>query len=94
MLNHDPHQSSSIVDILEPAGVSWKMYAENYTPLSGGGCDTSSSQASGLYRRKHNPFISFTKVTSSATRCAKIVPATQLQTDISSGSLPQFIFYT
>ncbi|KAI8577047.1 hypothetical protein K450DRAFT_191830 [Umbelopsis ramanniana AG] len=86
--------SSSIVDLLEPAGITWKEYAENYTPLSGGGCDTSSSQASGLYRRKHNPFISFTKVTSSAARCANIVPATQLQTDISSGNLPQFMFYT
>ncbi|KAJ2955914.1 hypothetical protein NQZ79_g8153 [Umbelopsis isabellina] len=86
--------SKSIVDILEPAGITWKEYAENYTQGTNGACNTATSLDSSLYMRKHNPFISFTTVTSSATRCKNIVPATQLQTDISSGSVPQFMFYT
>ncbi|KAG2181342.1 hypothetical protein INT43_008925 [Umbelopsis isabellina] len=86
--------SKSIVDILEPAGITWKEYAENYTQGSNGACNTATSLSNSLYMRKHNPFISFTTVTSNASRCKNIVPATQLQTDINSGSVPQFMFYT
>lgn len=92
--NSGTTSSKSIVDILEPAGITWKEYAENYSQGSNGACNTATSLDSSLYMRKHNPFISFTTVTKSASRCKNIVPATQLKTDISSGSVPQFMFYT
>ncbi|KAI8144839.1 phosphoesterase family-domain-containing protein [Fennellomyces sp. T-0311] len=79
----------SIVDLLEAKGISWKAYQEAYPD---GGCNTASSY--NTYRRKHNPFISFTNIAGDRTRCAKIVPATQLDTDISNNSVPQFVFYT
>ena len=44
--------------------------------------------------RKHNPFISYTDIQNNSTRCAKIVPATQLSTDISQQTLPTFAWYT
>lgn len=44
--------------------------------------------------RKHNPFISFTSISGNPARCAKIVPATQLDTDIANNALPNYSFYT
>ncbi|GAB5588909.1 hypothetical protein Unana1_03809 [Umbelopsis nana] len=94
-INSDGNYSvdnKTIVDILEPKGISWKAYAEDYVPGTNGTCNTASEQSGNLYRRKHNPFMSFSSITSNTTRCQNIVPATQLQTDI-SGNLPQFMFY-
>ncbi|RUP45756.1 phosphoesterase family-domain-containing protein [Jimgerdemannia flammicorona] len=80
----------TIVDLLEPQGISWKSYAENYP----GGCKLDKVLENGLYVRKHVPFISFTPITSNPTRCANIVPASQLDTDIANNAVLQFVFYT
>lgn len=50
---------NTIVDLLEPKGITWKAYAENY----GGGCALDSNENGGLYVRKHVPFVSFTTIT-------------------------------
>jgi hypothetical protein len=44
--------------------------------------------SSGGYAKKHNPFAYFP-----ATNGPNVVPATQFQTDLSSGRLPGFIFF-
>jgi len=80
---------TSIVDLLENKNISWKAYAENQpTP-----CFTSQWNDGTLYARKHNPFISFNSVRNNATRCAKMVPATQLDKDIAANNLPQFSYF-
>ncbi len=76
-----------IGDLLEDAGKTWKVYAEDYP----GNCFL--GKKSSEYVRKHNPFISFTNVQNDKSRCAKIVNADQLDRDIDSNSLPDFIFY-
>jgi hypothetical protein len=76
-----------LVDLMEAKGISWKTYQENYP----GGCFNGDSAP---YFRRHNPFISFSSISSNATRCANIVPATQFDADISSGNLPDYMFYT
>ena len=76
-----------IGDLLEEAGKTWKVYAENYP----GRCFTGAF--SGDYARKHNPFISFTNVSHDAARCANIVDASELATDIEAGTLPDYLFY-
>ncbi|KAI9277220.1 phosphoesterase, partial [Phascolomyces articulosus] len=81
-------ERKSVVDLLDAKGISWKTYQESYP----GGCSTESSVDT--YRRKHNPFISFKNIASNGTRCANIVPATQLDEDIENNSVPQFVFYT
>ena len=53
-------------DLLEAAGLDWRTYAEDFP----GKCFTGGS--SGKYVRKHNPFMSFTNVTTNPARCAKI----------------------
>ncbi|PWN52667.1 hypothetical protein IE53DRAFT_260403 [Violaceomyces palustris] len=77
----------SIVDLLEPKGISWGAYAEalpssNYT-----------GSKSGTYYRKHEPFISFNNIRNSASRVNKIKNADALDADIKAGNLPQFVFF-
>ncbi|KAJ3204633.1 hypothetical protein HDU67_009394 [Dinochytrium kinnereticum] len=80
----------NLVDLLEAKGLSWKTYQEDYP----GRCSTGASYSNGLYARKHNPFISFTNIARNSTRCAKIVPATQFDSDLAAGTLPNYMFYT
>ncbi|KAF7721347.1 hypothetical protein EC973_004847 [Apophysomyces ossiformis] len=78
----------SIVDLLEAKGITWKSYQEAYS----GGCDT--KMRIGTYARKHNPFMSIVNIQQNPDRCAKIVSADQLDTDIANDEVPQFVFYT
>ncbi|KIM39457.1 hypothetical protein M413DRAFT_446962 [Hebeloma cylindrosporum] len=78
----------NIADLLEAKGLTWKSYQENWP----GPCYTGTS--SGPYYRKHNPFISYKNIQTNPTRCAKIVDASKLATDISSGTTPTFAWYT
>ena len=57
-----------------------------------GGCNTESTIDT--YHRKHNPFISFENIANDKARCAKIVPATELDKDIENNTVPQFVFFT
>ncbi|KAJ3104520.1 hypothetical protein HDU97_009133 [Phlyctochytrium planicorne] len=82
--------NTNLVDLLEAKGVSWKSYQENYP----GNCAKGTSYSNGLYRRKHNPFISFTNISGDSNRCAKIVEAGQFASDLASGNLPAYSFYT
>jgi hypothetical protein len=78
---------SHVGDLLEKAGLDWKAYAEDYP----GNCFLGAE--SGLYARKHVPFLSFTNVTKSASRCQKIVSASSFATDFQAGHLPAFSMY-
>ncbi|GBB90116.1 hypothetical protein RclHR1_00170020 [Rhizophagus clarus] len=81
----------NLVDLLEDKGISWKAYMENYP----GNCyQYSFGPGNDSYARKHNPFISMVNIHSDPERCAKIVNASQLDTDISTNSVPQFAYYT
>ncbi|KAJ3310145.1 hypothetical protein HDV04_005339 [Boothiomyces sp. JEL0838] len=80
-------KQKSIVDILTAGGKTWAAYEENYP----GNCFTGDKYP---YRRKHNPFISYTTVAQDKTRCANIVPASQLASDIQNKKVPNYVFYT
>jgi hypothetical protein len=83
-------QQKSIADLLEAKGLSWKNYAEDYP----GNCYLGSTAASGLYARKHVPFLSFQSIQNNATRCNYVVPASTFQNDWNSRNLPTYSFYT
>ncbi len=76
-----------IGDILEDAKKDWKIYAEDYP----GNCFLGKN--SGDYARKHVPFLSFTNVQSSPTRCAKVVEGKEFFADFAKGSLKDFSMY-
>jgi hypothetical protein len=63
----------NVADQLEAKARTWRVYAENLPS----GCYTGATAAggadgAGTYVRKHEPAISFTDVSSSATRCGRI----------------------
>ncbi|CAG8599661.1 3250_t:CDS:2 [Paraglomus occultum] len=79
---------NNLIDLLEAKGISWKAYMQDYP----GNCFTGAK--SGLYVRKHNPFISMTDISSNSARCANIVNADGIDTDLASQEgLPQFSYY-
>jgi hypothetical protein len=67
---------------LSAAGISWKAYLEGLPEPGSEVC------LLGGYAKKHNPFAYFPE-----TNGSHVVPATQFQTDESSGQLPAFMFY-
>jgi len=81
----------NLVDLLEAKGLTWKAYMEDYAPGLNGACNMATDINS--YARRHNPFQSFTDITSDPKRCAKIVNADAIQKDV-MGSLPNFGYYT
>jgi len=84
----------NLVDLLDTKYLSWKAYEENYTPNSGGACNTATSIGSEYYR-KHNPFMTFTDIQNNLTRCQNIVNAqTYFLSDVQANRLPNFGYYT
>ena len=69
---------TNLVDQLQSADISWKAYMEDL-PSAG---DTVASTPDGLYVRKHNPFLMYPDVYNNPARAAKVVPLTQLTTDL------------
>jgi phosphatidylinositol-3-phosphatase len=67
-------------------GKSWKVYAEGlpYAGYTGG--DT------GLYAKHHNPFAYITDVVNSSVQKMRMVPFTQLASDITNNHVPDFSF--
>ncbi|KAG0055094.1 hypothetical protein BGZ83_009621 [Gryganskiella cystojenkinii] len=85
-----PSSYKTIVDLMEDKGLTWKAYQENAPTV----CYQDYVSSDGFYFRKHNPFIMYDSIALNQTRCRNVVPATQLQTDLAVGSLPNYSFYT
>ena len=81
---------TNLVDQLQSADVSWKAYMEDL-PSAG---DTVASTPDGLYVRKHDPFLMYPDVYNNPARAAKVVPLTQLTTDLSTNKVPRFVWIT
>ncbi|MDX2346559.1 MAG: alkaline phosphatase family protein [Legionella sp.] len=77
-----------IADLLESKGKTWKAYNEDYP----GNCFLGKKQDK--YRRKHNPFISYTNISSNPSRCVQhVVDAKELWRDIKAQEIPDYSFY-
>jgi len=74
-------------DLLDAKGLSWGVYAEGYP----GGCFL--GDKSGLYARKHVPFLSFTSVQKSPALCARVKDAAAFDADAAAGRLPAYSLY-
>lgn len=88
--DHRDLEGTTLVDLLETAGVTWKVYAEN---LPAPPCFTGEESGDGLYVRRHEPYISFRNIQTNRARCERIVNAAQLQADLAQGTLPQYSLY-
>lgn len=76
----------NLVDQLEAAGISWKVYAEGLP------APCSSTATAGNYVRRHDPFMYYRDVADNPARCRLIVPTTTLTRDLADHSLPRFIW--
>jgi phosphatidylinositol-3-phosphatase len=79
----------NIVDQLESNGKTWKAYMQSLSL-----CTTKLDHACGdqLYERKHNPFVTFADVQSSPARMANIVDLSQLNTDLATRTVPDYVW--
>ena len=76
----------SLPDLIEASGRTWKTYQEDMPQP----CFLGNKQK---YAQKHNPFVYFDPIRQDLERCNRsVVPLTDLNTDIQSGTLPNFIF--
>jgi hypothetical protein len=81
--------ATSLVDLLEPAGVSWKVYAEDLPSP----CFVGTASPDGRYVRRHVPYLSLRRIQTNPPRCARIVNAAQLSIDLAQDALPQYSLY-
>ncbi len=79
----------NIVDQVEAGRRTWKAYMQSISL-----CTTKLQHACGnqLYERKHNPFVSYLDVQSSASRMANIVDFGQLDSDLASGDVANYVW--
>jgi len=78
----------NIADQVESSGRSWKAYMESM-PSS---CYVGDAYP---YMQKHNPFIYYNDIRTNPARCAEhVVPFTQLSTDLTNGTVPNFAWIT
>ncbi len=78
--------AANIVDELEAAGRSWKAYMEDLPHP----CFLGAS--AGAYAKKHDPFAYYDDIASNPARCRRIVPFTELASDLRAGTLPDYSF--
>jgi phospholipase C len=94
LLDHE-----NIVDQLEAAHISWKAYMEGlpYPGYLGDSADYTASPGNAgnaLYLLKHDPFLLYPDVYNNPARADKVVPLTQLTTDLAHNRVPQFVWIT
>ncbi|KAI9308620.1 phosphoesterase family-domain-containing protein [Cunninghamella echinulata] len=83
-----PQNISTLYDLLEKKGLTWKVYQEDIPSVGYTGFK------SGEYVRKHNPAVVFDSVAFNKKRLENIVPGTQLDVDIKNDDLPNWMFFT
>ena len=91
-----PHWFSgkNLVDQIEESGRTWKAYMQS---IPGVGSDvefapTVNGSLVKLYAQKHNPFMYFSDIRQKPERMKRMVPSTQLDSDLASGHLPNLIW--
>lgn len=85
---------TNIVDQFEEHNVSWKAYMESapYPGYMGG--RYMDPNGSGAYAPGHNPFVLYPSIIDNPERLNKVVPLTQLSTDIADHKVPEFVWIT
>jgi phosphatidylinositol-3-phosphatase len=74
----------NLADSVDKVGHTWKAYAEGL-PRPG-----FTGTSSGLYAKKHMPFLYFRDIVRSGARRRHVVPLTQLAADLRRNALPDF----
>ena len=86
-LTYIPNNVSTIVDLLESAGISWASYQENMPTDGYQGYNFTNPDSYTYYVRKHNPLVIYDSVGKNATRAARIRNFNDFAVDASIVSL-------
>ena len=78
----------TLIDQFQAAGISWKAYYQGLP------APCSAAARAGAYAKKVNPFLHLDSVRSSPRRCRRVVPLSQLDTELRRGRLPRFAMVT
>ncbi len=104
-----PLPQQTLVDLLEPAGISWKAYMEGYPgdpwkpiwqdpsyPEKDQPLNEYPEKGPNLarYFRKHNAFASFHSIQRDEQRWNKIVDEAAFWNDVAKGTLPEYGWFT
>ena len=94
LLDHE-----DIVDQLQAAHVSWKAYMEGlpHPGFLGDSADytaTPHSSDNALYLLKHDPFLMYPDVYNHPALADKVVPLTELTSDLAHNTVPEFSWIT
>lgn len=81
----------NLVDQLESKGLTWATYQQGL-PSVGSTVNQNPATGSGLYVKKHNPFLLMDDIVSNQSRLQNIKPLDSLATDLSSGNAPNYAF--
>jgi len=79
-----PITDDNIFRQLKMAGLTWKVYAQSLPSIGYMGSQ------SGAYVKRHNPAPWYSDVINSAAEQQRMVPFTQLATDLANGTLPNY----
>ena len=79
-----PITDDNIFRQLKMAGLTWKVYAQSLPSIGYMGSQ------SGAYVKRHNPAPWYSDVINSAAEQQRMVPFTQLATDLAKGTLPNY----
>ncbi len=88
----------TIVDQLESHGLTWKAYMQSMPYTGYTGATYPNPVVNGqvvpvsLYVQKHNPFMYFSDIRNNPERMEKIVPLEQLNDDLASNNVPNFVW--
>jgi hypothetical protein len=86
----DPITDNNIFRELNNAGISWKVYAEQYA-LAGGTVTTADNNNNTPYYRRHNAATWYSDILNDVDGSArKVVDLSQLATDLANKALPRF----
>lgn len=80
-------RAPNLVDALEAGHKTWRAYMEDMPSP----CFVGDAYP---YMQKHDPFIYFDDVRTNPARCRNIVPLTELASDLSAGTVPDFAWIT
>ncbi len=84
--NHPNLNHTTIVDLLENAGKTWKAFAED---ASGTGCGLNPPRG-----EDHFPFLSYTTITGNSSRCANLLPGSGAEVISAFNAGTNFIWLT
>jgi phospholipase C len=82
-----PYALPNLGQACAAAGKTWRAYSENLGSIGSTACSFSGNSSTGLYTRKHDPWVSYSNLDHANER-----PYADLALDIAAGQLPNLAF--